>query len=108
MSYASRLAAVARQAPGCHCCWVGTGAADASDSCQWCVCCVQAKATAAERRAAQAESEMLLLGRSLRDAEAAVVEWQVRSVQASSNGSALHSAAAADFVCSENHAQSRW
>jgi hypothetical protein len=39
---------------------------------------VQAKATAAERRASETESEMLLLGRSLRDAEAAVVEWQVR------------------------------
>lgn len=38
---------------------------------------VQAKASAAERRASEAESEMLLLGRSLRDAEAAVVEWQV-------------------------------
>lgn len=43
-----------------------------------CVRCVQAKATAAERRASETESEMLLMGRSLRDAEAAVVEWQVR------------------------------
>jgi len=46
---------------------------------------LQAKAGAADRRATDAEAEMLLLGRSLRDAEAAVVEWQVGSRAASTN-----------------------
>lgn len=68
--------------PGCHCCLVCTQDADHSDSSQRAVCYVQAKATAAERRVADMESEMLLLSRSLRDAEAAVMEWQVGTKQA--------------------------
>jgi hypothetical protein len=67
---------------------------------------VQAKATAAERRVADMESEMLLLSRSLRDAEAAVMEWQVATKQAPFNSNALHSAAVAGFACSETCAQS--
>jgi hypothetical protein len=42
----------------------------------------QAKAADAESRAAEAESQALLLGRSLREAESAVVDWQVRARQA--------------------------
>jgi hypothetical protein len=90
--------------PGCHCCRACTKDVDNCDSSRGGVCYVQAKATAAERRAADTESEMLLLGRSLRDAEAAVVEWQVGNKQAPCNGSALQSAAVAGFVCSENYA----
>lgn len=42
---------------------------------------LQSKASSAERRASEAESQVLLLGRSLREAEAAVLDWQVSSMQ---------------------------
>lgn len=64
------------------------------------LCCavLQGKAAAAERRAGEVEGELLLLGRSLRDAEAAVVEWQVRAcvsgAHALHDGSGLYAQAA--------------
>jgi hypothetical protein len=43
---------------------------------------VQAKADAAERRAADLDSQLLLLGRALREAEGAALDWQAKAGRA--------------------------
>jgi hypothetical protein len=43
---------------------------------------VQGKAAAAERRAADLDSQLLLLGRALREAEGAALDWQARAGRA--------------------------
>jgi hypothetical protein len=43
---------------------------------------LQGKAAAAERRAADLDSQLLLLGRALREAEGAALDWQARAGRA--------------------------
>jgi hypothetical protein len=43
---------------------------------------LQAKTSAAERRAADLDSQLLLLGRALREAEGAALDWQAKAGRA--------------------------
>lgn len=52
-----------------------------SDSTSGC-CALQGRASNAERRAAELDSQLLLLGRALRQAEAAALDWQNKARQA--------------------------